>query len=65
MNDNSPEINVNTLVAAGTSSASVSEHAKIGAFVGQVTVKDLDSGNNGEFGCALSLPQFELQASTK
>ncbi len=62
VNDNAPQITVNTFVAAGTDSAEISEDADPGTFVAHITVADPDSGINGEFQCHLNDNQFELQA---
>ena len=61
VNDNAPQITVNTFVAAGTDSAEISEDADLGTFVAHITVVDPDSGVNGNFKCHLNDNQFELQ----
>ncbi len=61
MNDNSPQITVNTLAATGTDSAEISEDAEIGTFVAHILVSDPDSGSNGQFSCQLNDNHFELK----
>ncbi len=61
VNDNAPQVTVNTFVAAGTDSAEISEDAEPGTFVAHITVVDPDSGLNGKFDCSLNDNQFELQ----
>ncbi len=60
-NDNAPRITVNTLTAAATDSAEISEDAEIGTFVAYITVVDPDSSVSGDFRCHLNDNQFELQ----
>ena len=58
MNDNPPQINVNTLTTNGE--AQVQENAKVGTFVAHISVIDGDSGNNGKFACAINNENFQL-----
>ena len=60
LNDNAPEITVNTLTAAGTDVAEIAENSALGTFVAHVTVEDKDEGKNGQFNCTLNDQQFEL-----
>jgi len=52
VNDNAPQINVNTLTPLGV--ASVTENSEPGTFVAYVSVDDADSGDNGRFSCAVT-----------
>ena len=61
VNDNAPEITVNTIAAPGTDRAEVQEDAMVGTFVAYVTVTDPDSGDNGRFDCSLDNDVFALQ----
>ena len=61
VNDNAPQITVNTFTATGTDSAEVAEDSDKGTFVAHITVVDPDSSTNGEFNCHLNDNQFELQ----
>jgi protocadherin delta 1 len=58
VNDNEPEIQINTLSDSGD--AHVIETAPIGTFVAHVTVSDLDSGLNGVVSCVLDGSLFTL-----
>ncbi len=59
INDNAPQITVNTLSASNL--AEISEDAKQGTFVAHITVVDPDSGMNGQFNCSLNDNHFRLQ----
>ena len=59
MNDNPPQIKVNTLTTTGE--AQVMENAKVGTFVAHISVEDKDKGENGEFACAINNKNFQLQ----
>ena len=61
VNDNAPQISVNTLATTGTDLAEVSEDAEIGTFVAHILVSDPDSGSNGQFSCNLNDNHFQLQ----
>ena len=61
INDNAPQITVNTLAATGTDLAEIAEDAELGTFVAHINVADPDSGANGEFNCSLSDSHFRLQ----
>ncbi len=61
VNDNAPQITVNTLAATGTDSAEIAEDAEIGTFVAHILVSDPDSGRNGRFSCTLNDNHFQLQ----
>ena len=61
MNDNAPQITVNTLAASGTDAAEIAENAKPHTFVAHLTVGDPDSGENGEFTCSLTHNHFALE----
>ena len=61
VNDNAPQITVNTIAAPGTDRAEVQEDAMLGTFVAYVTVSDPDSGDNGAFDCSLENDVFALQ----
>ena len=61
INDNAPEININTLSQGKAGFAEVSEDSPEKTFVAHVTVLDMDSGPNHQFNCSLSDPHFELQ----
>ena len=56
VNDNRPEITINTLAAVGSNLASVPENADPGTFVAHVKVIDPDHGRNGSVNCSLSDP---------
>ena len=71
VNDNAPEITVDSLSAmtpgGHPADAAVLENARIGAFVAHISVEDVDEGDGGLFGCHLQVPdtategKFELQ----
>ena len=54
VNDNAPVIAVNTLTTSATHVVDVVENAAAGTFVGHVTVRDDDSGSNGQASCSLT-----------
>lgn len=54
MNDNVPVIVVNTLTTSGTHVVEVVENSTSGTFVGHVTVRDDDSGLNGQTSCTMT-----------
>jgi len=53
VNDNRPEVVVNTLATSDARAAEVAECADVGTFVGHVIVRDADSGRNGRTDCKL------------
>jgi len=53
VNDNKPEVVVNTLAKSDAKVAEVAEQADVGTFVGHVIVSDADSGRNGRTDCKL------------
>ena len=61
INDNAPQITVNTLAATGTDTASIEEDADLDTFVAYITVVDPDAGNNGQFRCSLNDNHFSLK----
>ncbi len=61
MNDNPPQISVNTLSAGASETAVVSELAQVGDMVAYISVKDPDSGLAGQFLCRLNEPHFRLE----
>ena len=58
VNDNVPQITVNTLTVSNI--AEISESAPIGTFVAHVSVFDPDTGLNGKTMCSISHPTFQL-----
>ena len=54
VNDNAPIIVVNTLTTSGTHDVDVVENSPAGTFVGHVTVRDNDSGLNGQTSCTVT-----------
>lgn len=54
VNDNRPEVVVNTLATSDAKVAEVAEQADVGTFVGHVIVRDADSGRNGKTDCKLA-----------
>jgi protocadherin delta 1 len=58
VNDNAPDIRVNTLTAGGL--AEVDENSEVGYFVAHVSVVDLDSGEAGKVTCSLSNDDFNM-----
>ena len=61
INDNAPQITVNTLAAAGTEVAEIAEDSAPDTFVAHLTVVDPDSGSNGAFTCGLKDNHFRLE----
>ena len=61
INDNAPQITVNTLAAAGTEVAEIAEDSSPDTFVAHLTVVDPDSGSNGAFTCDLKDNHFKLE----
>ena len=59
VNDNAPDISLNTLTNPGQTL--VSENADPGAFVAYASVIDVDSGSNGKFKCHLNNGNFTLK----
>ena len=59
VNDNTPQITVNTLTTSGD--AQVAENTPPGTFVAHISIIDGDSGTNGKFTCSLSDHHFHLQ----
>jgi len=69
VNDNSPEMIMDSLAVSGgqVADATVPENARVGAFVAHLSVEDVDDGDGGLFGCQLQVPDhaadgvFQLQ----
>lgn len=61
VNDNKPEITINTLTESDTDRAEIAEDAPVGTFIAHVSVKDADAGLNGEFNCNLNNKAFALE----
>ena len=59
INDNLPEININTLTADGV--AKIPETAGVGVFVAHVYASDMDGGLNGQLQCSVDSQKFELE----
>lgn len=59
LNDNAPIIKVNKLPSSGQ--LEVSEGAPVGTYVMYLTVRDYDSGANGNFSCTLSSNHFTIK----
>jgi len=59
VNDNAPQINVNTLTSSAQ--AEVRENAEVGTFVAHLSVIDADSEDNGRFLCTVDDSNFALQ----
>lgn len=59
VNDNTPQINVNTLTGDGH--AAVAENSDHGAFVAHVSVTDPDSADRGRCYCSIDNPLFLLE----
>ena len=59
VNNHAPEISVNALTESGR--AEVAENAGVGMFVAHISVKDADSGINGEVKCTLHNDYFSLE----
>ncbi|ESN89854.1 hypothetical protein HELRODRAFT_120472, partial [Helobdella robusta] len=53
VNDNAPQIVVNSLAASNARVAEIEENQKTGTFVCHVTVNDIDSSTSGRFSCSL------------
>ncbi len=60
VNDNPPQIVVNTLL--GNNKVEISELDLAGRFIAHVSIKDPDGGIGGQFECILDDPRFELKA---
>lgn len=58
-NDNSPLITLNSLTSSGL--VEVTENSDPGAFVAYISVRDLDSGSNGDVQCTLDTELFQLE----
>lgn len=58
VNDNAPDIRINTLTASGL--AEVPENAEAGHFVAHMSVVDLDGGEAGKITCTLSSDDFTM-----
>ena len=61
VNDNAPEITVDSLMGTATTDgrtaeATVLEDARVGAFVAHLSVEDIDDGDGGLFDCHLQVP---------
>ena len=61
INDNAPQITVNTLTDSGRDVAEIAESSDINAFVAYVTVVDQDNGRNGLFSCSLNDNHFRME----
>jgi len=59
-NDNAPEISLNSLTASGR--VEINENAEPGMFVAYLTVKDGDSGKNGQVDCFVDGGLFQLDS---
>ena len=53
LNDNAPQITMNTLSETGTDRAEIREDAEPGTFVAHMAVEDPDEGRNSEFNCTV------------
>ena len=67
LNDNKPEVTFNTLSSTDADIARLAEHSKENTFVAHVTVRDLDSGDNGRVNCSLQngINYFRLSFASK
>lgn len=63
VNDNAPQITVNTLTR--TRNAQISESSEIGTFVAHISAKDHDSGRSGQISCSLNSDMFWLDQFAK
>ena len=68
INDNAPEISVDSLSAAVTpgervADAAVLENARVGAFVAHISVEDVDEGDGGLFDCHLQVPDTSAEST--
>ncbi|ELU15555.1 hypothetical protein CAPTEDRAFT_62731, partial [Capitella teleta] len=61
INDNKPEITINTITEPNTDRAEIEEDSPPGTFVAHVSVTDKDDGVNGQFTCSLSERSFTLE----
>lgn len=61
INDNPPEISINTLTAIATDEADIAEDSQLGTFVAYVSVKDKDDGRNGMVNCTIEDLDFTLE----
>ena len=61
VNDNAPDIKVNTLTATELDLAEIAEDSDTESFVAHITVEDPDSEQNGRFNCTLNDNTFRLQ----
>ena len=61
VNDNAPQITINTLGSTKPNNAQISEDAASGTFVAHVSVTDPDLGRNGDLNCSLNDYSFDLQ----
>ncbi len=59
VNDNAPQITVNTLTSTGE--AQISEASPISTFVSHISAADQDGGKNGELSCSLHSENFFLE----
>ena len=59
VNDNAPQISVNTLTHSGE--AEVTENSDIGTFVAHISILDPDNGENGIVTCTLNDTRFNLK----
>ena len=59
VNDNAPQVTVNTLTPRGN--AEISEGSEISTFVAHISAKDPDSGRSGQLSCTLNSDMFWLE----
>lgn len=59
INDNAPEIQQSALTPSGF--AEIAENLEVGTFVAYITVRDPDSGANGQFDCSINSAYFTLR----
>ena len=59
VNDNAPQVTVNTLTPKGN--AEISEGSEISTFVAHISAKDHDSGRSGQLSCTLNSDIFWLE----
>ncbi|ELU15547.1 hypothetical protein CAPTEDRAFT_96860, partial [Capitella teleta] len=61
INDNAPQITVNTLTSSAADQAEIAEGSPLGTFVAHVSVKDEDDGANGMVNCSITDQNFALE----
>ena len=59
VNDNAPEIRINTLTSSGL--AEVPENSEVGTFIAHMSVIDLDSGEAGKVTCSINNDDFSMK----